>query len=66
LMIPIWFEIPKPGKYELLCAELCGWGLYKMRATIYAEPENIYHEYLEALQQEQNFDGVVPDTEEDE
>jgi cytochrome c oxidase subunit 2 len=66
LMIPVWFEIPKPGKYDLLCAELCGWGHYKMRATIYAEPEEIYQEYLEDLQQEQNFDGVVPETEEDE
>jgi cytochrome c oxidase subunit 2 len=66
LDIPMWFEIPVPGKYELLCAELCGWGHYKMPAIIYAEPENIYQEYLTNLQQEQNFDGVVPEAEEDE
>ncbi len=66
LMIPMWFEIPIPGKYDLLCAELCGWGHYKMRATIYAEPEGGYAEYLEKLQQDQDFDGVVPEVEEDE
>lgn len=24
--IPVWFEATKPGKYELPCAELCGFG----------------------------------------
>jgi len=24
--IPVWFEARKPGKYELPCAELCGFG----------------------------------------
>ena len=66
LIIPMWFHIPVPGEYELLCAELCGWGHYKMRATIYAEPEHVYNEYLETLQREQNFDGVVPVVKEDE
>lgn len=66
LIIPVWFEIPKNGTYELLCAELCGWGHYKMRATIHAEPEDVVSEYLKNLQQEQNFDGVVPDEEDDE
>ena len=28
----IWFNIFKPGKYELACAELCGGGHYAMRA----------------------------------
>lgn len=32
----VWFEIDKPGKYEILCMELCGWGHYKMRAQIVA------------------------------
>lgn len=66
LIIPIWFSIPVPGEYELLCAELCGWGHYKMRATIFAEPQDVYEEYLVGLEQEQNFDGVVPDSDEDE
>ncbi len=32
----VWFEIDKPGTYEILCMELCGWGHYKMRARIKA------------------------------
>ena len=63
LIIPVWFEIPKAGTYDLLCAELCGWGHYKMRANIIAEPEEDYREYLERLQEEQNFDGVVVEEE---
>jgi len=66
LIIPVWFEVPVPGEYDLLCAELCGWGHYKMRATIFAEPQDVYEEYLTNLEQEQNFDGVVPETDEDE
>jgi cytochrome c oxidase subunit 2 len=65
LIIPIWFEIPKAGHYDLVCAELCGWGHYKMRGTIVAEPAEKVQEYLLRLQQEQNFDGVVPDKEEE-
>ena len=62
LIIPVWFEIPKAGKYDLVCAELCGWGHYKMRATIVAEPAERVQEYLSNLQKEQNFDGVVEKT----
>ncbi len=60
LIIPVWLEVPKAGKYDLVCAELCGWGHYKMRATIVAEPKEKVEEYLRNLEQEQNFDGVAP------
>src|SRR4029453_16402852 len=30
-----WFEASKPGKYELPCAELCGFGHSGMRGWIY-------------------------------
>jgi cytochrome c oxidase subunit 2 len=30
----IWFEATKTGTYEIACAELCGLGHYKMRATL--------------------------------
>lgn len=63
LIIPVWLEIPKAGEYHLVCAELCGWGHYKMRATIVAEPKASVDNYLQQLQQEQNFDGVAADEE---
>lgn len=29
-----WFNVPKPGKFEIACAELCGLGHYRMRAYL--------------------------------
>ena len=34
LTIPVWFDADRSGKYELVCAELCGWGHYKMRGNV--------------------------------
>jgi cytochrome c oxidase subunit 2 len=34
LTIPVWFDCDRAGRYELACAELCGWGHYKMRGTV--------------------------------
>lgn len=34
MTIPVLFDARKAGRYELLCAELCGWGHYKMRAEV--------------------------------
>ena len=56
--IPIAVEIPEPGRYTLVCAELCGWGHYKMAGTIVAEPEEEARKYIRQLQARQNFDGV--------
>lgn len=32
--IPVWFDSNQAGTFELVCAELCGWGHYKMRGTV--------------------------------
>lgn len=61
-IIPIAVEIPEPGRYTLVCAELCGWGHYKMAGTIVAEPEEEARKYIRQLQIEQNFDGVNRET----
>ena len=58
-LIPIWFQAKEVGEYDLLCAELCGWGHYKMRGRVFAETDSEYLEYLETLQAEQNYDGVT-------
>jgi cytochrome c oxidase subunit 2 len=34
----VWFQVDRPGTFEILCMELCGWGHYKMRARLIAEP----------------------------
>jgi cytochrome c oxidase subunit 2 len=33
--IPTWFKVTKPGKYEIPCAELCGFGHSGMRGWLY-------------------------------
>ena len=36
-IIPVWFEATKAGEYEIVCAELCGLGHYKMRGFLTVE-----------------------------
>ncbi len=57
LVIPIWFQANKSTTYSLTCAELCGWGHYKMKARVVAQPANEFKEYLRQLQKEQFDDG---------
>ena len=39
-----WFEVTKPGKYEIPCAELCGFGHSGMRGWIYVHTPEEYAE----------------------
>jgi cytochrome c oxidase subunit 2 len=41
MKIPVWFKAKETGEYDLVCAELCGWGHYKMkgRVTFVTRPE---------------------------
>lgn len=57
-VIPVWFEATAPGQYHLLCAELCGWGHFKMGAHVIALPEDEYHERMKQLEVEQSDDGT--------
>jgi cytochrome c oxidase subunit 2 len=57
-VIPVWFEATAPGEYELLCAELCGWGHYTMKARVIALPEEDYLARMEQLEFEQADDGT--------
>ncbi|MFN0053279.1 MAG: cytochrome c oxidase subunit II [Planctomycetales bacterium] len=59
LVIPVWFQADKAGVYDLVCAELCGWGHYKMRGQLTAERDEERQKYLEELSRTQFDDGVV-------
>ncbi len=59
MIIPVWFEAKEPGEYPLVCAELCGWGHYKMGAKVIAHPPAEYDAYMKSLQEEQFDDGYV-------
>ena len=56
-IIPIWFKPERPGNFDLACAELCGWGHYKMRAQLIVEREVEFQAYLQKLRADQNYDG---------
>lgn len=58
LVVPVMFEALKGKQYELVCAELCGWGHYKMKARVWAQPQAQFDEYLQNLKNEQFDDGV--------
>jgi cytochrome c oxidase subunit 2 len=58
LVIPIIFEVLSPRTYEWVCAELCGWGHYKMKARVIAQPKEDYEAFLKQLEREQFDDGV--------
>lgn len=34
MKIPVWFRSKELGTYDLVCAELCGWGHYKMKGRV--------------------------------
>jgi len=50
----MWFKAKETGGYDIVCAELCGWGHYKMKGRVYFLPREQYEEKLEEMRLEQN------------
>lgn len=44
-VIPGWFEAKKPGKYELPCAELCGFGHSGMKGWLHVHTAEDYQKW---------------------
>jgi cytochrome c oxidase subunit 2 len=42
-----WFEGTKPGKYELPCAELCGFGHSGMKGWLFVHTPEEYKKWAE-------------------
>ena len=45
-IIPVWFEATQSGEYEIVCAELCGLGHYRMRGLLTVESEADFQAWL--------------------
>lgn len=43
----VWFEPVRTGKWEIVCAELCGLGHYRMRGEIHVLPEAEFEKWRE-------------------
>jgi cytochrome c oxidase subunit II len=55
ISIPVWFDADTSGQYELVCAELCGWGHYKMRGKVTIhETEAEFQRWIDDQLAEQN------------
>jgi cytochrome c oxidase subunit 2 len=60
LTIPVWFDADRAGHYELVCAELCGWGHYKMRGNVTVhEDQRSFDEWMDGALKEQSRDQVA-------
>lgn len=42
----VWFQPNRTGVYDLVCAELCGWGHYKMKGRLTVEPREDFERWL--------------------
>lgn len=54
MRIPVWFKPLEIGRYDLPCAELCGWGHYKMKGQLTVESDEDFQKWLEDLKKEQS------------
>ncbi len=50
----VWFKPVKEGEYDIVCAELCGWGHYKMKGRVTVERRDRFDAYIDQLRSEQN------------
>lgn len=53
MMIPVWFRATEQGAYDLVCAELCGWGHYKMKGRLTVESQEKFDAWLDETWKQQ-------------
>jgi cytochrome c oxidase subunit 2 len=58
----VWFKPVEKGTYDIVCAELCGWGHYKMRGRITIESRADFDKWMEQkfVEQEQSVFTPAP------
>ncbi|HEX3872425.1 MAG TPA: cytochrome c oxidase subunit II [Pirellulales bacterium] len=54
MVIPVWFRATDQGQFDLVCAELCGWGHYKMKGRLTVESRSDFDAWLKKITEEQN------------
>ena len=62
----VWFRANKMGIYDIVCAELCGWGHYKMRGRMTIETQDRFDTWLAQQYTEQERSEYTPSDGEDE
>lgn len=54
-----WFQANKTGDMQVICAELCGWGHYKMKADMRVVSRAEFDNWLDSLAQQYGLHSVV-------
>ncbi len=65
----VWFRALEQGEFDLVCAELCGWGHYKMKGRLTVQSRAQFNEWLAqkyAEQEATQAEAAAPAAEEDE
>lgn len=52
--VPLWFRPIKIGKYEIVCAQLCGAGHYAMRSLLFVDKQEEFDAFQKELTQMQH------------
>jgi cytochrome c oxidase subunit 2 len=69
MTIPVWFEATRTGEFPMACAELCGLGHYRMRASLTVHEADDFNrwqaEELAAGTPAEAADGLEADTAEE-
>ena len=42
----VWFKAKETGKYDIVCAELCGWGHFRMKGQVTVESRPAFDAFL--------------------
>jgi cytochrome c oxidase subunit 2 len=50
----MWFKARETGEFDIVCAELCGWGHYKMKGRVTFESREDFDKWLKQKSDEQN------------
>jgi cytochrome c oxidase subunit 2 len=58
----VWFRPNRQGVYDIVCAELCGWGHYKMRGRLTVESREKFDQWLAQKFDEQEQSAFTPAT----
>ena len=61
----VWFRPLKTGVFDIVCAELCGWGHYKMKGRMTVESRSDFDAWLEEAEAAQTVASFTPSDEDE-
>ena len=61
----VWFKPTKTGTYDIVCAELCGWGHYKMRGQLTVKTLEGYAKWFKEQYEKQEQTQFQPPKDEE-